>query len=88
MTSVCGFASRMEEEQVDPSLDLSHLTDEEQSTILQVLQRDSELRRLDEGRVRSEVTVNPSLGVQLLTKMYRISKGNMSSQDESSQRVG
>ncbi|XP_073319354.1 synaptotagmin-like protein 1 [Pagrus major] len=42
----------MEEEQVDSSLDLSHLTEEEQSTILQVLQRDSELRRLDEGRVR------------------------------------
>ncbi|XP_030268833.1 synaptotagmin-like protein 1 isoform X1 [Sparus aurata] len=42
----------MEEEKVDPSLDLSQLTDEEQSTILQVLQRDSELRRLDEGRVR------------------------------------
>lgn len=69
----------MDEEKVDPSLDLSHLTDEEQSTILQVLQRDSELRRLDEGRVRSEVTVNPSLGVQLLKKTYRISTGDKSS---------
>lgn len=76
----CGFVSGMEEEKVDPSLDLSQLTDEEQSTILQVLQRDSELRRLDEGRVRSEVTVNPSLGVQLLMKTYRISKGDKSSQ--------
>ncbi|XP_068584710.1 synaptotagmin-like protein 1 [Cebidichthys violaceus] len=42
----------MEEEQVDSSLDLSHLTEEEQSTILQVLQRDLDLRHLDEGRVR------------------------------------
>lgn len=50
----------MEGEQVVSSLDLSHLTEEEQSTILQVLQRDSDLRVLDEGRVRSEVTVNPS----------------------------
>ncbi|XP_053190078.1 synaptotagmin-like protein 1 [Scomber japonicus] len=41
----------MEEERVD-SLDLSHLTEEEQSTILQVLQRDLELRQRDEGRVR------------------------------------
>lgn len=47
----------MEEEQVDSSLDLSHLTEEEQSAILQVLQRDLELRHLDERRVRSEVTV-------------------------------
>lgn len=46
----------MEEERVD-SLDLSHLTEEEQSTILQVLQRDLELRQRDEGRVRSEVTI-------------------------------
>lgn len=46
----------MEEEQVD-SLDLSHLTEEEQSTILQVLQRDLDLRQRDEGRVRSEVTI-------------------------------
>ncbi|XP_044027200.1 synaptotagmin-like protein 1 isoform X2 [Siniperca chuatsi] len=42
----------MEGERADSSLDLSHLTEEEQSTILQVLQRDLELRRLDEGRVR------------------------------------
>ncbi|CAN9503983.1 unnamed protein product [Ophioblennius macclurei] len=35
------------------SLDLSHLTEEEQSSILQVLQRDLELRRRDEGRVRN-----------------------------------
>ncbi|XP_010733093.2 synaptotagmin-like protein 1 [Larimichthys crocea] len=43
----------MEEKQADSSLDLSHLTEDEQTTILQVLQRDSELRRLDEGRVRN-----------------------------------
>ncbi|XP_023268034.1 synaptotagmin-like protein 1 [Seriola lalandi dorsalis] len=43
----------MEGEQVDSSLDLSHLTDQEQSIILQVLQRDLELRRCDEGRVRN-----------------------------------
>ncbi|XP_034401899.1 synaptotagmin-like protein 1 isoform X2 [Cyclopterus lumpus] len=42
----------MEEERVDSSLDLSHLTEEEHSTILQVLQRDLDLRHLDEGRVR------------------------------------
>uniref|UniRef100_UPI0037E722F6 synaptotagmin-like protein 1 n=1 Tax=Semicossyphus pulcher TaxID=241346 RepID=UPI0037E722F6 len=42
----------MEGEQADSSLDLSHLTEEEQSRILQVLQRDQELRQLDEGRVR------------------------------------
>ncbi|XP_070702563.1 synaptotagmin-like protein 1 isoform X2 [Pempheris klunzingeri] len=42
----------MEEEQVDSSLDLSNLTEEEQSAILQVLQRDLELRHRDEGRVR------------------------------------
>lgn len=35
------------------SLDLSHLTEEEQSSILKVLQRDLELRHLDEGRVRN-----------------------------------
>lgn len=34
------------------TLDLSHLTEEEESSILQVLQRDLELRRCDEGRVR------------------------------------
>lgn len=43
----------------DSSLDLSHLTEVEQSKILQVLQRDLDLRLLDEGRVRSEVTANP-----------------------------
>lgn len=42
----------MEEERADSSLDLSHLTDEEQSTILQVLKRDLELRQHDEDRVR------------------------------------
>ncbi|XP_029298989.1 synaptotagmin-like protein 1 [Cottoperca gobio] len=42
----------MEGERVDSSLDLSHLTEEEQSTILQVIQRDLDLRRRDEGRVR------------------------------------
>lgn len=40
-------------ERVDSSLDLSHLTEEEQSSILQVLQRDLELRNLDEGRIRN-----------------------------------
>ncbi|KAM3596441.1 uncharacterized protein V6R79_014437 [Siganus canaliculatus] len=45
--------SRMEEEgQSDSSLDLSYLTEEEQSSILQVLQRDSDLRHRDEGRIR------------------------------------
>lgn len=47
----------MEGERVESSLDLSHLTEEEQSTILHVLERDLELRHHDEGRVRSEVTV-------------------------------
>uniref|UniRef100_A0A8D3AHM4 Synaptotagmin-like protein 1 n=1 Tax=Scophthalmus maximus TaxID=52904 RepID=A0A8D3AHM4_SCOMX len=42
----------MEGERVDSSLDLSHLTEQEQSVILQVVQRDLELRRRDEGRVR------------------------------------
>nr|XP_040043956.1 synaptotagmin-like protein 1 isoform X1 [Gasterosteus aculeatus aculeatus]XP_040043957.1 synaptotagmin-like protein 1 isoform X1 [Gasterosteus aculeatus aculeatus]XP_040043958.1 synaptotagmin-like protein 1 isoform X1 [Gasterosteus aculeatus aculeatus]XP_040043959.1 synaptotagmin-like protein 1 isoform X1 [Gasterosteus aculeatus aculeatus] len=42
----------MEEKRADSSLDLSHLTEEEQSTILQVLERDLDLRHLDEGRVR------------------------------------
>lgn len=37
----------------DGSLDLSHLTEDEQSAILKVLQRDLELKRLDEGRVRN-----------------------------------
>lgn len=35
------------------SLDLGHLTEAEQAAILEVLLRDSELRRLEEGRVRS-----------------------------------
>ncbi|KAF3833816.1 hypothetical protein F7725_025020 [Dissostichus mawsoni] len=43
---------RMEEELVDSSLDLTFLTEEEQSSILQVIQRDLDLRRRDEGRVR------------------------------------
>ncbi|KAJ4928007.1 hypothetical protein JOQ06_015807 [Pogonophryne albipinna] len=42
----------MEEEPVDSSLDLTFLTEEEQSSILQVIQRDLDLRRRDEGRVR------------------------------------
>lgn len=37
----------------DGSLDLSHLTEEEHVSILKVLQRDLELRHLDEGRVRT-----------------------------------
>lgn len=49
----------MEEEPVDSSLDLTFLTEEEQSSILQVIQRDLDLRLRDEGRVRSEVTVFP-----------------------------
>uniref|UniRef100_A0A3Q0T153 Synaptotagmin-like protein 1 n=1 Tax=Amphilophus citrinellus TaxID=61819 RepID=A0A3Q0T153_AMPCI len=48
----------MEGKQGDSSLDLSHLTEEEQTSILQVVQRDLELRRRDEGRVRSET--NPT----------------------------
>lgn len=47
----------MERERVESSLDLSHLSEQEQSAILQVLERDLELRHRDEGRVRSEVTV-------------------------------
>ncbi|KAI4817681.1 hypothetical protein KUCAC02_011064 [Chaenocephalus aceratus] len=42
----------MEEEPVDSSLDLTFLTEEEQSSILQVIQRDLDLRLRDEGRVR------------------------------------
>ncbi|KAF7649442.1 hypothetical protein LDENG_00141410 [Lucifuga dentata] len=41
------------EGELDDSLDLNHLTEEEQSTILQVLLRDLELRRLDDGRIRT-----------------------------------
>ncbi|XP_063756003.1 synaptotagmin-like protein 1 isoform X1 [Eleginops maclovinus] len=53
----------MEEAQVDSSLDLSHLTEEEQSSILQVVQRDLDLRRRDEGRVRvlQETETDPTL---------------------------
>ncbi|KAF0024775.1 hypothetical protein F2P81_023577 [Scophthalmus maximus] len=49
---ICASLSGMEGERVDSSLDLSHLTEQEQSVILQVVQRDLELRRRDEGRVR------------------------------------
>ncbi|XP_077599076.1 synaptotagmin-like protein 1 isoform X2 [Stigmatopora nigra] len=44
------------------SLDLSYLTEEEQENILQVLLRDMELRRHDEGRVRmlAESRVDPA----------------------------
>ncbi|TNM92854.1 hypothetical protein fugu_018256 [Takifugu bimaculatus] len=42
----------MEGEPGDSPLDLSHLTEAEQSKILQVLQRDLDLRLRDEGRVR------------------------------------
>lgn len=37
----------------EDSLDLSHLTDQEQAAILEVLLRDTELRRREEGRVRA-----------------------------------
>ncbi|XP_075995329.1 synaptotagmin-like protein 1 [Genypterus blacodes] len=37
----------------DDSLDLSHLSEEEQSIILRVLLRDAELRNRDDGRVRN-----------------------------------
>lgn len=50
------FLSGMEDEgELTGSVELNHLTEEEQTAILQVLQRDLELRRRDEGRVRSEV---------------------------------
>ncbi|XP_040928872.1 synaptotagmin-like protein 1 [Betta splendens] len=51
----------MEAERAESPLDLSHLTDEEQSSILQVLERDLELRHRDEGRVRSlrQTETNP-----------------------------
>ncbi|CAL8296537.1 unnamed protein product [Lota lota] len=50
----------MESDRQD-SLDLSHLTEDEQEAILQVLLRDSELRRREEGRVRTlqQTEVNP-----------------------------
>lgn len=38
-------------------LDLSHLSEAEQSSILEVLLRDSELRSRDDGRLRSEVII-------------------------------
>lgn len=50
----------MEGDESDASLDLSHLSEQEQTVILRVLERDLELRRLDEGRVRSELIVCPS----------------------------
>lgn len=45
------------------SPDLTHLTEEEQSAILQVLQRDLDLQLVDEGRVRSEVTADAVLSI-------------------------
>ncbi|XP_062301635.1 synaptotagmin-like protein 1 [Osmerus eperlanus] len=47
----------------EDSLDLSHLTDAEQAAILEVLLRDDELRRCEEGRVRSlrEKEADPAL---------------------------
>ncbi|XP_041867806.1 synaptotagmin-like protein 1 isoform X2 [Melanotaenia boesemani] len=49
-------------ERVDSSLDLGHLTEDEQSSILQVLERDSKLRQRDEGRVRilEQTETNPT----------------------------
>uniref|UniRef100_A0A8C7Z107 Synaptotagmin-like 1 n=1 Tax=Oryzias sinensis TaxID=183150 RepID=A0A8C7Z107_9TELE len=49
-------------ERVNSSLDLSHLTEDEKTSILQVLQRDLELRNRDEGRVRilEQTGTNPS----------------------------
>ncbi|XP_061753063.1 synaptotagmin-like protein 1 isoform X2 [Nerophis ophidion] len=43
----------MEAEGAESSLDLSHLTEEEQSSILQVLMRDMDLQRCDQRRVRA-----------------------------------
>ncbi|XP_074543111.1 synaptotagmin-like protein 1 isoform X1 [Halichoeres trimaculatus] len=61
----------MDEEMADSSLDLSHLTDEEQSRILKVVQRDLELRRLDEGRVRIlEQTVTDPARLRSLTGVW------------------
>lgn len=37
----------------EPLLDLCHLTQVEQTVILNVLQRDAELRNKEEGRIRS-----------------------------------
>lgn len=37
----------------EPLLDLCHLTEVEQTVILNVLQRDAELRNKEEGRIRS-----------------------------------
>ncbi|XP_024153382.1 synaptotagmin-like protein 1 isoform X1 [Oryzias melastigma] len=53
----------MEGERVNSSLDLSHLTEEEKTSILHVLQRDLELRDHDAGRVRilEQTGTNPSL---------------------------
>nr|CAG6013430.1 unnamed protein product [Menidia menidia] len=49
----------MEGERVDSALDLSHLTEEEQASILEVLQRDLELRHRDEGRPGVQQTPPP-----------------------------
>nr|XP_057903922.1 synaptotagmin-like protein 2 isoform X1 [Doryrhamphus excisus]XP_057903923.1 synaptotagmin-like protein 2 isoform X1 [Doryrhamphus excisus]XP_057903924.1 synaptotagmin-like protein 2 isoform X1 [Doryrhamphus excisus] len=51
------------EVQAQGSLDLSHLTEEEQSSILQVLLRDMDLRRRDEGRIRmlQQTRTDPTL---------------------------
>ncbi|KAK2830305.1 hypothetical protein Q5P01_018236 [Channa striata] len=43
----------MEGERVQSSLNLNHLTEEEQSAILQVLERDLQLRNREDGRVRT-----------------------------------
>lgn len=65
------FVLGMEGKQGDSSLDLSHLTEEEQTSILQVVQRDLELRRRDEGRVRSEVTIYSSLTDTMCANLFR-----------------
>uniref|UniRef100_A0A3P8WDZ1 Synaptotagmin-like 1 n=1 Tax=Cynoglossus semilaevis TaxID=244447 RepID=A0A3P8WDZ1_CYNSE len=54
----CNYLSGMEGDESDASLDLSHLSEQEQTVILRVLERDLELRRLDEGRVSS---IRPSV---------------------------
>lgn len=56
----------MEGQPAESSLDLSHLTEAEQAKILQVLQRDLDLRLHDEGRVRSEVTAPPPTGLPVV----------------------
>lgn len=64
------FVLGMEGKQGGSSLDLSHLTEEEQTSILQVVQRDLELRRRDEGRVRSEVTIYSSLTDTMCANLF------------------